>query len=136
LTGVGQIVAVLPRLGHQHQLGGRRVAARAADRLEHRIQRRGVGCTRRDTGLMSSECVAERQRGHLDLVALHPVLVAADRVDLAVMGKHAERLRQPPLREGVGRIALVEDRDPADEALVLQIGIEDRQFPRGTAPCR
>ncbi len=43
------------------------------------------------------------------------------------MGEAAERLGQPPLRKGVGRIALVEDRDPAFEALVVQVGIEDRQ---------
>ncbi len=33
----GHIGLVLPRLWHEHQLGGRRVAARAANRLEHRV---------------------------------------------------------------------------------------------------
>src|SRR3546814_10465467 len=70
---------------------------------------------------------AEGEARHLDLVARHPVAVAADRVDLAIVREAAERLRQPPLREGVGRIALVEDRDAADETIVDEIGIEDRQ---------
>ena len=62
------------------------------------------------------------------LVALHPVDVAQDGVDLAVVGEHAERLGQLPVREGVGRIALVEDREARDEALVEQVGIEGRQM--------
>jgi len=40
------------------------------------------------------------------------------------MGQHAERLRQPPLREGVGGIALVVDREGAFKPLVHQVGVE------------
>ena len=40
------------------------------------------------------------------------------------MGEHAEGLGKPPGREGVGRIALVEDGKGRDEALVGQVGIE------------
>ncbi len=81
----------------------------------------------RDHGLDVFRMLAEREARHLDLVALHPVLVAADRVDLAIMGEAAERLREPPLREGVGRIALVEDRDAALEQLVREVGKEVRE---------
>ena len=69
--------------------------------------------------------LAEVVRAHPDLVALQPVQVALQRVDLAVVRQHPERLRQPPAREGVGRIALVVDREGADEARVLQVGVED-----------
>src|SRR3546814_7257418 len=71
--------------------------------------------------------VAEGDGGHLELMAFHPVLVAANRVDLAIVRKRAEGLRQPPLRKGVGGITLVEDRDAALEPLVEQVGVEDRQ---------
>ena len=67
-------------------------------------------------------------------MALHPVLVAADRVDLAIMGEAAERLSQPPLREGVGGIALVEDRDPALEPLVQQVRVEEAEALRQEQP--
>ena len=40
------------------------------------------------------------------------------------MGQHPERLGQPPLREGVGGIALVIDRKGAFEPLVQQVGIK------------
>src|SRR3546814_8954345 len=71
--------------------------------------------------------LAEREARHLDLVALHPVLVAADRVDFAIMREAAEGLRQPPLRESVGRITLVKDRDAAFEQLVRKVGEEVRE---------
>ena len=70
---------------------------------------------------------AKSDARHLDLVAFHPVLVTAYRVDLAVMRKTAERLGQPPLRECVGGITLVEHGNTAGEAFVLQVGVEYRQ---------
>ena len=54
-------------------------------------------------------------------MALHPVEVAAQRVDLTIVSKHPEGLRQFPAREGVCRIALVIDGDRRDEALILQV---------------
>src|SRR3546814_14683464 len=51
-------------------------------------------------------------------------LLSADRIDLTIMGEGAEGLGQPPLRKGVGRIALVKDCDPAFEQLVREVGIE------------
>ncbi len=121
---VGDVAFGGPRLGHEDQLRGRRVAPGAAQRLEHRVERGGVRCARGDNRLDVFRMLAEREARHLDLVALHPVLVAADRVDLAIVGEAAERLCQPPLREGVGRITLVENRDAAFEQLVREVGEE------------
>ena len=61
-------------------------------------------------------------------MAAHPVHVALERVDLAVVGQHAERLRQRPLRERVGGIALVIDREGALEPCIHQVGIELRHL--------
>ncbi|MPL60913.1 hypothetical protein SDC9_06477 [bioreactor metagenome] len=113
-----------PGLGHQHRLRHRRRAARTHHHLEHGIKRARVGGARRDDRLDVLGRVAEGRGGHADLVALHPVDVALQRVDLAVMGEHAEGLRQPPLREGVGGIALVVDREGRFKALVLQVRVE------------
>ena len=57
-------------------------------------------------------------------MAFHPVHIAFQRIDLAVMGQHPERLGQPPLREGIGGIPLVIDREGALETLVQKIGIK------------
>ena len=58
------------------------------------------------------------QRGalHRVLVALKPVHVAAQRVDLAVVGDHAERLGQLPTRERVRAVTLVDDRQGGHRA--------------------
>ena len=68
--------------------------------------------------------LAETGVGHARLVAIHPIDIAFDGVDLAVMGQHTERLGQVPSRKGVGRIALVIDREIGDETLIQQIGIK------------
>ncbi len=87
-------------------------------------KRAGIRRTVRNDRLDVLGHVAKRGRRHPDLVRFHPVDVALQRVDFAVVRQHAERLRQPPLREGVGRIPLVIDRKGALEPLVLQIGIK------------
>jgi hypothetical protein len=65
--------------------------------------------------------LAQHLAGQAALVRLHPVDVALEGVDLAVVGQHAERLGQPPGGEGVGRVALVKDREVGDETLVEQV---------------
>jgi hypothetical protein len=119
---------VRPCLGHQHRLGHRRVAARAHQDLEHRVKRGAVRRPARDDRFDVLGHLPEIRARKPDLVGFHPVDVALQRVDLAVMGQHSEGLRQPPLREGVGRIALVIDREGGLEALVLQVGIELRHL--------
>ena len=71
---------------------------------------------------------AEELRRHLELVVLHPVDVALQRIDLAIVGEHAEGLGEPPGRKGVGRVALMKYGERRDEALVLQIGIKIREL--------
>ena len=113
-----------PRLRHQHGFrhGGR--PARADQDLEHRIQSPRIrGATRNDRLDILSH-IPKGGRSHADLVALHPVDVALQRVDLAVMGEHPEGLGQPPLREGVGAVTLVIDRKGGLEPLIHQIGVE------------
>ena len=100
----------------------------AHQELEHVVERRGIRCTGLDDRLQILDRVAESIMIEPGLVALHPVDVAQDGVDLAVVRQHAEGLGQLPLREGVGRIALMEDREARGEALVEQVGIEGRQM--------
>jgi hypothetical protein len=58
---------------------------------------------------------------------LRPGAIAGDGVDLAVMGQHAERLRQRPARAGIGGEALVEHRHAAFELRALQVRVQLRQ---------
>ena len=67
--------------------------------------------------------VADQRGRHGCLACRHPVDVAAQRVDLTVMGYHPVRVRQIPGRESVGRKALVDQGQSRGEALVLQVGV-------------
>ena len=64
-----------------------------------------------------------QRRRHRRLPRRHPVVVAAQRVDLAVVRDHAVGMRQRPGREGVGREALMHQRQRALEIRLAQIGI-------------
>ena len=57
-------------------------------------------------------------------MTLHPVQVAPQRVDLAIMREHPEGLGQRPLREGVGRVALVINRHRGLKPLIAQVQIK------------
>ncbi len=109
---------------HQQGLGHRRVAAGPDQHLEGVVQVGRVRTARLDHRLHVVPELAEGVGRHLDLVGLHPVDVALDGVDLTIVGQHPERLGQAPFGEGVGRIALVEDRHRGAEPLVLEVRIE------------
>ncbi len=121
---VGDRVRMGPRFGQQQGLDHGRVTSGAHQHFEGVVERRGIGAARLDHRLHVLAEIPEGLGGHADLVALHPVGVALQRVDLAVVGDHAEGLGQAPFGEGVGRIALVEDGDGGREALVAQVGVE------------
>ena len=81
--------------------------------------------------------VAEQGRGDRSLARRHPVDVAAQRVDLAVMRDHAIGMGELPGREGVGREALMHQRDGGLDALVAQVReiIAELRW-RAAGPCR
>ena len=68
------------------------------------------------------DVVAEQVGAKAALARAHPVEVAAQGVDLAVVGQVAEGLGQLPGGEGVGAVALVHDGQRALEAGVVQSG--------------
>ena len=76
----------------------------------------------------------QRRRRHRPLVALQAVGVAAQRVDLAVVRDHAERLRQPPTGKRVRAVTLMHDRQGRANALVGQIGIIREKLRREEHP--
>ncbi len=68
------------------------------------------------------------------LPGAHPVDVAAQGVDLAVVGAHAEGLCQVPAGQDVGGEAGVHKGEAGDHAAVLEIGVEDGQLVGGQHP--
>ena len=80
------------------------------------------------TGSTFLQVVAEQARGELALARLHPVDVAAQRVDLAVVRDVAVGVRARPARERVGREARVHHRQRRLQRLVPEIRVELAQL--------
>ncbi len=74
--------------------------------------------------------LAEEARAHHRLARVHPVDVAAQRVDLAVVRDVAVGVRAPPGGEGVGGEARVHHRDRGDDGGILKVEEEAAQLPR------
>ena len=129
LEVVGQVVAALERLRdhHHHRVGQR--APRQHEQLEHVVERRRVRATRaHDRQQLREVPLAEQLGRELGLAGAHPVDVAAQRVDLAVVGDVAVRVRELPARERVGREARVDEAQRGLGALVLQVGVVAEQL--------
>ena len=112
-----------PGFGHQHHHGvGHRVAALHQE-FERVVKAGGVGLALIGDRPQPVDVLAEQVGLHRSLTCGHPVDVAAQRVDFAVVGDHAVGVRQRPCREGVGRKALMHQRECADEIVLVQVGI-------------
>ena len=111
----------------QQRLGHGRIAPCAHQQFKHIIKRGGI----RTAGLhhrldIFHEGIKQRM-GKPRFMRLHPIHIAMQRIDFAIMRQRAERLRQAPGGEGIGRITLMINGKAADETLIQQIGIEFRQ---------
>ena len=112
-----------PRLGyHHHHRVGERIAAHG-EKFERVVETRGVGLTLVGNRPQLGDVAAEFRRRHRCLACRHPVVVAAQRVDLAVVRDHAVGMRQRPGRERVGGKALMDERQRAFEIRVVQVRV-------------
>ncbi len=113
-------IVVLPRLRDHHQHRVRQGAAREMQQLHHLVEGRRVGGPRGVHVAQLGE-IAQQVRMERPLPRRHPVAVATQRVDLAVVRQQTERLRQRPGRERVGGEPGVHEGDLRGEALVVQV---------------
>ena len=121
-TGRAHPLVVLPRLGDHHQEGVGQRAARHHQQFEHVVEDRGVAAALADDRHHLLEVRAEHVRLQQRLARVHPVDVAAQRVDLAVVGDVAIRVRQRPRRKRVGAESLMHQRQRRLDPRVEQIG--------------
>src|SRR5579875_3596359 len=77
------------------------------------------------------DALAPERRGHAALARQHPVTVALNGIDFAIVRQHAHRLRQGPGREGVGAVTLMEDGDSGSVAGIGKIKIEASELIGG-----
>jgi hypothetical protein len=112
---------LLPGLGdHHHHRVGERVAAHR-QQLERVVESRRVALPLEGDRVELLQVGAEHRRLHDALAGPHPVEVALDRVDLAVVGDHPVRVGERPLGEGVGREPLVHQGQRRSEARVGEV---------------
>jgi hypothetical protein len=97
-----------PGLGDQHHRGVRELVAALDEELEGVVEAGGVGLALVGDRPELLDVLAEQRALDGGLAGRHPVDVAAQRVDLAVVGDHPVRMGELPRREGVGREALVD----------------------------
>ena len=67
------------------------------------------------------DVITKQIGGDRRLTRSHPVHIATQRVDFAVMRDHAVRMGQRPSRESIGREALVNERDRRFQTRILEI---------------
>ncbi len=118
---VRNVVAAAVGLGDHHHDRVRQRAAREREQLEHVVEVGRVRAAVTDDRQHLLQIVAEELRRKLALARAHPVDVAAQRVDLAVVGDHPVRVRKLPARERVGREARVDERQRGLRARVEQV---------------
>jgi hypothetical protein len=89
LEVLGQVLPAGVGLRDHHHHRVRERAAREHEQLEDVVERRGIRAALADDRDDLVEVAPEQRGGELRLARPHPVLVAHERVDLAVVGDHA-----------------------------------------------
>ena len=112
-----------PGFRNHHHHGVRQRVAALHQEFEAVVEAGGVALSFIGDRPQPADVLAVEFRMHRGLPRRHPVDVAAQRVDFAVMGDHPVRMRQRPGREGVGRETLMHQRQRAVEVRLRQIGI-------------
>ena len=121
LLGAHGFVAV-PRLRNHHHHRLRQRAAAHDDQLEDVVELGGVGTVGVHDREDLREFLAEERASQERLAGLHPVDVAVEGVDLAVVRDVVVRVRTFPAREGIRREARVDEREGGVHRLVGEVG--------------
>ena len=113
---------VLPGFRDHHHDGMRQGAAAVVEQFEGVVEDGRIAGAGSGHGKQLGHVVAEEVRFEEGLAGIHPVDVAAQRVDFAVVAQKAKGMGQVPGRKGVGAVALVDQRQGADHVRVAQVG--------------
>ena len=115
-------LVVGPRFGDHHHHGVRQRPAGEDEQFERIVEHRGVGAVRIDDRQDFFDVVAENRTVEERLAGVHPVDVAAEGVDFAVVGDVAVGMRPLPAGECVGREPRVNDGERRLHRGVGEIG--------------
>ena len=98
----------------------------------HRVIEAGrIRSSRLDDRFQQIDVFTPDFRHQLRLSSVHPVAIASNRVDLAIVPKNAERLAERPGRESVRAIPFVVQADRSLEFGIREISIKFLERHRG-----
>jgi len=122
LVGAHGFVA-FPRLRHHHHDGVGQGTATHDQQFQTVVEHGRVGTVGIDDRQGLFDVVAEQLAFQQRLAGMHPVDVAAQGVDLAVVGQEVVGVRTVPAGEGVGGETGVHQCQGADHVGVAQVGV-------------
>jgi hypothetical protein len=129
--GWGKVGHVLPGRGHEQLFDVGQRATRSEQQFEEVVQTARVGSIGLEKRGQIRQALSPRGGGGHPFAGVSPRTVGGDRVDLAVVGQGPERLGDLPGGEGIGRIALVEDREGCLVVGVGQVPVEVGEIAGG-----
>ena len=112
---------VLPCLRNHHQHRVRQAAPGQVQQLQHLVEVGRVRAVRVTDREHPAQIARQQPRTQQRLPGGHPVLVAADGVELAVVGHQPVRVRQRPGGEGVGGEPGMHQGDRGAQPRVVQV---------------
>ncbi len=113
-----------PGFGHEHHHGMCEAVSTRQQQLERIVEAGGIGLAMRNERPHLVEVGAQQFAFHRATARFHPVHIAANRVDFAVMRHEAIGVGKPPAGEGVGAETLVHEAQCADAIGIAQIVVE------------
>ena len=119
-----------PCLGHEHHHRVREAVSTRQQQFERIVEAGRVRLSMRNQRPHLVEVGTEQLAFHRPTARFHPVHIAADRIDLAIVRHEAIGMRQPPAGEGIGREALVDEAERADAIGVAQIVVKAAHLVR------
>ncbi len=123
-----------PRFGDQHHHRVGKAVSAEQQQLERVVEAGGVRLAVRDDRPQLVEIGTEQRRFHRPAAGVHPVHVAANRVDLPIVRHETVRVREPPAGERVRAEALVDETQCADAVGVAQIVVKAAHLVREQQP--
>ena len=123
-----KVLKPLPGLRQQDHPRQRQREAVHVQKLDGVVQHLAVAAAIQNDGQHPSHFVAQNIRMHGFFPGLHPVMVAPDGVDFAIVQQHPLRMGLAPGREGVGGKAGMHQGHLRGIAHVLEIVVEGAQL--------
>ena len=125
---------VFPRCRDEHCDGVEQFAPGKFQQLQDVVEAQRIAPRRFDHREQVANPLAPEVGAKFRLAGTHPVPVALQRVDLAIVCQPAKRLGQVPGWEGVGAVALVEECKCTLELRILEIQVEASQVASDKQP--